>query len=68
MSTREKLEHLLPYCAIVHGRRLSGAGPARWGWHAQTASGDQVYLGRSPEGAVRQAQKMGRLWGFYWDP
>jgi hypothetical protein len=42
-----RIQARYPQCCIVHGWRLSGPGPAIFGWWAVYATGYSDYLGKS---------------------
>ena len=62
-TTRAALAAILPACTLRHGTYLSGAGPARYGWHAVTASGSSRFLGLGREEALARAGELGSLFG-----
>lgn len=63
MTTRHELAELLPACTIIHGWKVTRFAGRRFGWHAVTAAGAEVFLGRNPDEAKALAKNLGRLWG-----
>lgn len=62
-TVTDQLLSLLPHCMIMRGRALAGAGPARFGWYAETVAGQRVYLGFSRERALTEARRLGSDYG-----
>lgn len=63
MTSKQKaLSALLPSCSVCYGWAISDR-VARTGWHATTAAGLTVYLGRNADEATERARALGPLFG-----
>lgn len=63
MTSKQKaLSVLLPSCSVCYGWAIADR-VARTGWHATTAAGLRVYLGRNADEAADRARALGPLFG-----